>query len=559
VTRNTCLALGLLFCGLVTGAATAAPLPLERVRLYETGVGYFERQGSPRGGSRLELSVPASHLDDALKTLVVLNGQGKTTVDSIEFASSVSPELGRALTGLPADTSVPLGFLQLLRGLRGAPVELTSATGAMRGRVLDVLQTEDEDDRGCQRSADKSGKNAEPCRPRQESWVSFLSEAGEIRRLAVGEIRSLRPVDKALTTRLGAAASAGSRSARVERVLSVLGQGGETVRLGYVAESPVWQTSYRLVVAGGDRARLQGWALIHNDTEEAWHQVRVELSSGRPDSFLVPLAAPRYGRRELVAPEQVLSTVPQLLEHSLDSAQGSTWGVEIGDAFGAGGLGLSGVGEGGGGRGEGQEWGKLVEHFVRKAAISYRIVNKSQSPRRAYLELGVVDNARVQGADAVTYDPERKRALVVFRVAERSQREPGIVTEEGLKRKHDPDSFSADQLRWLSEERALPKVQRRLLARAAQFRARAEWAHDQARQLDGQIKRIGEDADRLRRNVSAFGTGSSAGRDRLAERLLGLETELDRTRKRQRELRDMEKREAKRARGELTQLGTTRR
>lgn len=35
------------------------------------------------------------------------------------------------------------------------------------------------------------------------------------------------------------------------------------------------------------------------------------------------------------------------------SARGNMWGDEIGDAFGAGGLGLSGIGEGGGGRGEG--------------------------------------------------------------------------------------------------------------------------------------------------------------------------------------------------------------
>jgi hypothetical protein len=35
------------------------------------------------------------------------------------------------------------------------------------------------------------------------------------------------------------------------------------------------------------------------------------------------------------------------------SAMGNMWGDEIGDAYGAGGLGLTGIGEGGGGRGEG--------------------------------------------------------------------------------------------------------------------------------------------------------------------------------------------------------------
>ncbi|AKT39666.1 AgmX/PglI C-terminal domain-containing protein [Chondromyces crocatus] len=41
------------------------------------------------------------------------------------------------------------------------------------------------------------------------------------------------------------------------------------------------------------------------------------------------------------------------------SARGNMWGGEIGDSFGAGGLGLSGIGEGGGGRGEGIGLGNI--------------------------------------------------------------------------------------------------------------------------------------------------------------------------------------------------------
>jgi hypothetical protein len=41
------------------------------------------------------------------------------------------------------------------------------------------------------------------------------------------------------------------------------------------------------------------------------------------------------------------------------SARGNMWGDQIGDSFGAGGLGLSGIGEGGGGRGEGIGLGNI--------------------------------------------------------------------------------------------------------------------------------------------------------------------------------------------------------
>jgi serine phosphatase RsbU (regulator of sigma subunit) len=56
------------------------------VRLYEAGVGYFERTGKLGAGSDLSLFVPPTHLDDALKTLVVLGDPAKTTVSGIEFA-----------------------------------------------------------------------------------------------------------------------------------------------------------------------------------------------------------------------------------------------------------------------------------------------------------------------------------------------------------------------------------------------------------------------------------------------------------------------------------------
>ena len=72
---------------LVAGSASAQTLPLKRLRLYETGVGYFERTGSIAKRATAELPVPAGHLDDALKTLVVLGEGGKARVQGVEFSS----------------------------------------------------------------------------------------------------------------------------------------------------------------------------------------------------------------------------------------------------------------------------------------------------------------------------------------------------------------------------------------------------------------------------------------------------------------------------------------
>jgi hypothetical protein len=158
-------------------------------------------------------------------------------------------------------------------------------------------------------------------------------------------------LDPSFAPRLRTALDATSqRSANAQRLIRLLSRDGGPVQIGYVAESPLWRVTYRLVVAETGRGGvLQGWALIHNDTDEDWQNVQVHLVNGRPDSFLFPLAAPRYSRRTLITPENQLSTVPQLLGQSADQL----WGDNLDDSYGAGGLGLSGIGAGGGGTGSG--------------------------------------------------------------------------------------------------------------------------------------------------------------------------------------------------------------
>jgi hypothetical protein len=346
-------------CGSATTTTSSAPiLPLHTLRLYETGVGYFERTGSMGASDPASLPVPAGHLDDALKTLVVLGAGGKSTVHGIEFGSSISRGMARALAGLPVEGDEPLSLQQLLVGLKGAGVEVRAHGATHVGRIVDVVESTD-DGVASKDAAPADTQGGSPklaARPRALN-VLVLTDRGAIVRVPAADVESVRPLDPGYATRLGSALDAlSSRGARSERLLHVLAQGGP-VTLGYVAETPVWRTTYRLVMANDGKAGvLQGWALLHNDTDEDWRGVRVELANGRPDSFLFPLAAPRYARRQLVTPDDQLATVPQLMGTTVDAI----WGDQIGDSAGAGGLGLSGVGEGGGGTGEGIGFGRGI-------------------------------------------------------------------------------------------------------------------------------------------------------------------------------------------------------
>jgi hypothetical protein len=178
----------------------------------------------------------------------------------------------------------------------------------------------------------------------------LLTERGEILRLTAADVTSVRPTDPAHAARLRSALESLSvRGAQTRRLLRVLAQSLAPVTLGYVAETPIWRTTYRLVLGAKEGGVLQGWALVHNDTDEDWRGVTVSLVNGRPDSFLFPLAAPRYARRQLVPPAEELATVPQLLDTTVDTLWGDhLTGTETGEARGYGGLGLIGHGSGGG-------------------------------------------------------------------------------------------------------------------------------------------------------------------------------------------------------------------
>jgi hypothetical protein len=323
--------------------AEPAPLPLSRIRLYETGVGYFERSGTIAGRG-VGLPVPAGHLDDALKTLVVLSDDPEARIRGVEFASSLSPGRARSLAGLPApDDPAPLGLSALLRGLRGANVEVTTNGTRATGRLVDVLDAQASDLESCVREPTPVAGKLAACMPKKQATLILLGAAGDIRRVRMDDVESVRPTEPEFARRIAAAVdSASDRNARVQKELELHARGKKNLTLGYVTETPVWRASYRLVLGDAKQAKLQGWALLHNDTDEPWRGVRVEIVNGRPDSFLFPLAAPRYSRRELVTPNEPLYTLPQLGSATADQL----WGDEIGESYGVGGLGLSGYGEG---------------------------------------------------------------------------------------------------------------------------------------------------------------------------------------------------------------------
>ncbi len=339
--RKTCgsllvlsLVLSLVGCG--NAGAPAPTLPLRQVRFYETGVAYFQRSGRLEAGRRTVLPVPMSHLDDALKSLVVISDNARTR--AVTFSSRISPGLARSLAHLP-EAETPVTMADLAQSLRGAQVRLETREHTYSCRVVDVVRT----------PAQKEGT--------QGFELAFMTDEGALRTVKSVDIRAITPSDPVHAARLRTAlGSVTADNASVSQALELLAE-GKDVTIGYISEAPLWRASYRLVLGNMGLGRLQGWALVHNASDEAWKDVRVELATGRPDSFVYPLAAPRFRARELETPSETAFTVPQLGNRSADAmwsdGQGglTSHGTEgergaLGDSIGLGHYGTMGRGSG---------------------------------------------------------------------------------------------------------------------------------------------------------------------------------------------------------------------
>ncbi|HSC88824.1 MAG TPA: DUF4139 domain-containing protein, partial [Polyangiaceae bacterium] len=84
------------------------------------------------------------------------------------------------------------------------------------------------------------------------------------------------------------------------------------VTVGYLAETPVWRPSYRLVVDGKGKAELQAWGIVQNQSGEDWTDVNVSLVAGAPIAFESDLGEPIVPPRPLVTDSgEIVSAVPE--------------------------------------------------------------------------------------------------------------------------------------------------------------------------------------------------------------------------------------------------------
>ncbi|MFM9197891.1 MAG: hypothetical protein ACKOWG_19555 [Planctomycetia bacterium] len=290
-------------------AAAADGLPLKKVVLFTSGVGFFQHAGQVTGDAAVEMKFAADDVNDLLKSMV-LEDLGGGTVSTVSYASRdpITKTLGTFAVNLTDNPS--LG--QILGRLRGEKIEVDAAAPAA-GTIV-----------GVEKRTVPAGDN----KTVEKEFITLLTADG-LKTLALDTITRIKLVDPRLQGELEKALAVlamGHDNDKKAVRLEFRGQGQRDVRVGYVQESPLWKTSYRLVVddaADGDKrqqALLQGWAIVENTTDQDWKDVRMELVSGRPISFTMDLYQPLYVPRPEGMPELYASLLPQVYGQSLADA-----------------------------------------------------------------------------------------------------------------------------------------------------------------------------------------------------------------------------------------------
>ena len=93
--------------------------------------------------------------------------------------------------------------------------------------------------------------------------------------------------------------------------LSFLGKGQRRVRVGYIQETPIWKTSYRLVLDERKRRSCRAGRSWRTPRRRTGRSVELTLVSGRPISYAMDLYQPLYARRPVVEPQLPAASVPR--------------------------------------------------------------------------------------------------------------------------------------------------------------------------------------------------------------------------------------------------------
>ena len=279
---------------------SSGKLPVRRVILYKTGVGYFEHQGQVRGDQAMQIDFTSGQLNDVLQSLTILDLNGGR-IAGVNYNSEAPLSQRLGMLRLPLEEKTDLS--KFYGALRGARIEVRSGTIVITGRLLSV-----------ERKTRVSGGTT-----LEVDLATVVTDAGEVRSFEITPAVSVRLTEREVSQEVNRYVDllASMRQESLRRMtIATAGVGERQLYVSYISEVPVWKTTYRIVLSSKEPL-LQGWAIVDNTVGEDWNNVELSLVAGAPQSFIQQLSQPYYARRPVVALPENAQLEPQTHESAM--------------------------------------------------------------------------------------------------------------------------------------------------------------------------------------------------------------------------------------------------
>ena len=271
-------------------------LPVREMVLYKHGVGFFVREGEIEGTSAT-LTFRADEVNDILKSLAVFDRAGGQ-VYGVHYQTPMDRAHRLANTSIRlSDKNSATQLIQQIRG-RNATLLIEQANGSempYSGRVIGI---EEQSHDNCVRY-----------------FITMKLNDGMVRVFPFDSLRGINIQDEQSEQDLSYFLDTSMSEDNRRSVTVRLSEGEHDLVVNYVAPSPTWRVSYRLVAESDEdgstgTALLQGWGLFDNRLEEDLEDVKVTLVAGQPISFIYDLYESKIPERPIVKDEARIVEAP---------------------------------------------------------------------------------------------------------------------------------------------------------------------------------------------------------------------------------------------------------
>jgi hypothetical protein len=255
---------------------------LTDVALYKNGLGYFQMDGKVKDNESFVIPVKDSQINDILSSLYVLDLNGGRIM-SVGYSVDNKNDQD-ILIKLPKSHSLT----ELLKELQGAEIEIDSTSkGSCKGKLIGLEPVYDIVDNK------KIAKNY---------IITLLDGNNSISPVLMSTVSSYKILDKTLQKDLNKLLDLSLSSKYRHRkniTISTEGKGIRSILIGYLVDTPVWKSTYRIIFNSEDdnTPLILGYAIAENTTENDWDNIKISFISGAPLSFIMKLSEPLFIER----------------------------------------------------------------------------------------------------------------------------------------------------------------------------------------------------------------------------------------------------------------------